>query len=115
MKLLLDENLSPRLVYALSDSDSEVTHLHFCNLGSATDDTVWYYAKAHGFAIVSKDSDFAERSFLYGCPPKVIWIRLGNRSTTEIEQLLRSAKELIRTFIEDDLETCLILGQRAKQ
>lgn len=52
------------------------------------DDAVWDYAKVQGFAIVSKDSDFAERSFLYGSPPKVVWIRLGNCSTATIEQLL---------------------------
>lgn len=79
------------------------------------DDAVWSYAQAHGFTIVSKDADFVERSFLYGSPPKVVWIRLGNCPTTAIEQLLRNAKEVIRGFIEDDLETCLILGQRAKR
>jgi predicted nuclease of predicted toxin-antitoxin system len=87
-----------------------VEHVHSCNLGSA-DNAVWDYAKAHGFTIVSKDSDFSERSFLYGSPPKVIWIRFGNCSTTEIEELLRAAKELIQKFVEDDLETCLVLGR----
>lgn len=112
MKLLLDENLPPRLIASLSDVYSSMEHVHFCNLGSATDTAVWDYAKTHGFAIVSKDSDFSERSFLYGSPPKVIWIRLGNCSTTEIEELLRTAKELIREFVEDDLETCLVLGRQ---
>ena len=62
MKLLLDENLSPRLVGSLSDLYPESQHVHSLELGGADDSALWDYAKAHGFAIVSKDSDFAERS-----------------------------------------------------
>jgi predicted nuclease of predicted toxin-antitoxin system len=79
-------------------------------LGGALDSAVWEYARKHGFAIVSKDSDFAERSVLESGPPKVIWIRLGNCSTSQIEAQLRSAREIVRTFIEKDEETFLQLG-----
>jgi predicted nuclease of predicted toxin-antitoxin system len=109
VKLLLDENLSPQLVESLADLYSDLKHVHGCNLGGADDNAVWEYAKAHGFAIVSKDSDFAERSVLDRNSPKVIWIRIGNCSTAEIETLLRSVNETIRSFIEDDEETCLLL------
>ena len=85
MKLLFDENLSPRLVERLADVYPESQHVSGVELGAALDSAVWEYAKAHGFAIVSKDSDFAERSVLESGPPKVIWIRLGNCSTSEIE------------------------------
>src|SRR6202020_931637 len=111
MKLLLDENLSSRLVKALSDLYPNTEHVGNLGLSGAEDGAVWDYAKAHGFAIVSKDSDFAERSVLESDPPKIIWIRLGNCSTNEIEQLLRSAFEKIRGFIEEDEETCLLLGR----
>ena len=50
---------------------------------------VWTYAKDHEFTIVSKDSDFRQMSFTFGHPPKVIWIRRGNCSTSEIESILR--------------------------
>jgi len=80
-----------------------------CNLGGADDNAVWEYAKTNGFAIVSKDSDFTERSILSSNPPKIIWLRIGNCSTLEIEKLLRTAHELIRNFIENDDETCLLL------
>jgi len=112
VKLLLDENLSPRLITSLSDFFPESEHVHRCDLGSADDDAIWEYAKSQGFTIVSKDSDFSERSVLYGSPPKIIWIRAGNCSTEEIEQLLRSSVENIRNFVEDDEETCLLLGRR---
>jgi predicted nuclease of predicted toxin-antitoxin system len=64
VKLLLDENLSPRLMDLLSDLYPGSDHVHNLNLGGANDSEVWDYAKLHGFAIVSKDSDFAARSVL---------------------------------------------------
>ncbi|MBV8436834.1 MAG: DUF5615 family PIN-like protein [Silvibacterium sp.] len=112
MKLLLDENLSPRLTDLLSDIFAESEHVYECNLGSASDVAIWEYAKAHGYVIVSKDSDFFERSVLYGIPPKVIWVRAGNCSTTEIAELLRFGVEAIRAFVENDTETCLLLHRR---
>jgi predicted nuclease of predicted toxin-antitoxin system len=75
VKLLLDENLSPRLVESLSDLYPGSKHVHSLQLGRADDSAVWAYAKAHQFAIVSKDSDFAERSVLDSEPPKIVWIR----------------------------------------
>jgi predicted nuclease of predicted toxin-antitoxin system len=86
-------------------------HVHNVHLGSSNDGAIWDYAKQHGFAIVSKDSDFAERSVLEHDPPKIIWIRLGNCSTADVEHLLRSAHATIRTFIEENEETCLLLGR----
>lgn len=112
MKLLLDENLSPWLVTSLASIYPGLEHVHNCNLGSAHDSAIWEYAKAHGFVIVSKDSDFAEKSVLHRNPPKVIWIRVGNCSTQAVENLLRSAGEVVRIFVETDEETCLILTHK---
>ncbi len=70
MKLLLDENLSPRLVGALNDPYPGYVHVHEIGLGGGDDALVWAYARKHGFVIASKDSDFAERSVLEGYPPK---------------------------------------------
>ncbi len=110
MKLLLDENLSPRLVNMLWDLFPGSVHVHEVGLGGDDGQAVWSYAKAHGFSIVSKDSDFMERSVLEGYPPKVIWVRLGNCSTSDVERLLRSSSEVIRGFVEAGEETCLLLG-----
>lgn len=110
MRLLFDENLSPHLVELLRDVYPESQHVSGVDLGGAQDSAVWEYAKRRGFAIVSKDSDFAERSVLESGPPKVIWIRLGNCSTSEIEGKLRSAHKVVRAFIEKGEETCLLLG-----
>jgi len=72
LKLLFDENLSPRLVVLLADVYRDSVHVHQCGLGGADDSAIWEYAKINGFSIVSKDSDFQERTILIGSPPKVI-------------------------------------------
>lgn len=112
MKLLFDENISPRLSAALADIYPGSAHVHQCGLGSADDLAVWQYAKDNGFAIVSKDSDFQERSVLLGAPPKIIWLRATNCTSDQIENLLRVALPTITQFIQEDRESCLILGLR---
>ena len=110
MKLLLDENLSPRLVEMLSEVYPGSAHVHALGLGAADDGAIWTFAKEHGFAIVSKDADFAECSVLEEGPPKVVWLRLGNCTTSEIARSMRVHVEVISRFLGEDSETCLVLG-----
>ncbi len=51
----------------------------------ASDAEIWDYAGEAGFVIVSKDNDFQQMSFVFGSPPKVIWIRRGNCSVQETD------------------------------
>jgi predicted nuclease of predicted toxin-antitoxin system len=104
------KNLSPRLVELLADLYPGSIHVHVCGLGSADDSTIWDFAKTNGFIIVSKDSDFEERSILLGCPPKVIWLRVSNCTSKEIAGLLRTAYFEVDRFIREREETCLVLG-----
>lgn len=90
MKLLLDQNISPSLVSQLHDLYPGSIHVASVGLGSATDETIWEYARDKGLAIVSKDSDLSEISTIRGFPPSVVWIRRGNCSTRDIETLLRN-------------------------
>lgn len=101
MKLLLDENLSPRLANRLNDLFPGTLHVRDAGLQAADDSTVWQFAMNNGFCIASKDADFHQISFLNGHPPKVIWIQRGNCSTTEIEHLLRSRAGAIMDFDSD--------------
>lgn len=89
MKLLFDQNLSPRLVTLLGEVFEGSLHVRQAGLDRADDDAVWRYARDNGFAIVTKDSDFQERSQIAGSPPRVVWIRRGNCSTQDIEAMLR--------------------------
>jgi predicted nuclease of predicted toxin-antitoxin system len=110
VRLLLDQNLSPRLLTALADLYPGSTHVREVGLQAADDDTVWQYAAEHGFAIVSKDADFHERSFVYGHPPKVVWLRRGNCSTDEIAGLLRAHHTDLLALEQDAENSFLALG-----
>jgi len=109
VKLLSDENLAPRLAQALADVYPGSIHVRDCGLRGTTDDAVWKYAIQRGFAIVSKDSDFAGRSALEGSPPKVIWLRIGNCTTARAEFVLRNTADRISAF-EHGEESCLVLS-----
>ncbi len=110
MKLLFDQNLSHRLSVSLAAVFPNSDHVRNLGLGSADDDAVWQFAAAGGFAIVTKDSDFHQLSFLRGHPPKVVWIRLGNCSTVEIESLLRQRHLVLEAFEQDEEASFLVLS-----
>jgi predicted nuclease of predicted toxin-antitoxin system len=110
MKILFDQNLSHRLVPALADLYPQSQHVRNIGLKEATDTDIWEYAKNNGFTIVSKDTDFYQRSLLHGSPPKVIWIKLGNCATHQVEQTLRDHHEDVKLFATDATATFLIVS-----
>lgn len=109
MKLLFDQNLSPRLPDLLSDLYPQSAHVRSVGLREATDSVIWAYAREQGYAIVSKDTDFQQRSFLYGAPPKVVWVRAGNCPASTIELMLRSHSAAVHTFDLDAAAALLII------
>jgi predicted nuclease of predicted toxin-antitoxin system len=109
MKLLFDQNLSPRLPRLLGDIFPDSAHIREFGMKEATDTQIWDYAKANGFAIVSKDSDFQARSLLLGHPPKFIWLRVGNCPIKTVEDLLRKYSVAIHTFDLDPGKSHLML------
>jgi len=76
----------------------------------ASDEAIWTHAREMGFLIVTKDEDFQRLSVWRGAPPKVVWIRLGNCTTSQVADLLRRSRELIAGFVEHDEATFLALG-----
>ena len=110
MRLLFDQNLSPRLKKTLRGLYPESLHLRDAGLESADDAVVWAYAKDHGLVIAYKDSDFRQLSFALGHPPKVIWIRRGNCSTSEIESILRDRCDDLLAFHQNEQDAFLALG-----
>jgi len=109
VKILLDENLSYRLVSLLADIFPEAAHVRNFDLTRADDEAIWEFAKSNGFTIVSKDDDFHQRSSLYGHPPKVVWLRLGNCSTEQVAATLRSNVDHIAAFEADQQAAFLVL------
>jgi len=109
VKLLFDQNLSPKLIRRLSDLYPNSDHLDLLGLGTADDVLVWEHAKGNDFVVVTKDADFADLSVLRGFPPKVVWIRRGNCSTTNIEEILRDHNSDIEDLAADSTSGILTL------
>ena len=101
MKLLFDQNLSHTLPAWLGDIFPNSDHILRLGLDRASDDTIWEYAQKNGFAIVTQDVDFSERSLLLGSPPKVVWVRCGNSTPRKIEAMIRRAAPKILALERD--------------
>ncbi|MEP7039395.1 MAG: DUF5615 family PIN-like protein [Acidobacteriota bacterium] len=109
MKLLFDQNLSWRLPVRLADFYPESRHIREFEMKESEDVDIWNYAKANDFVIVTKDIDFQQRSLLFGHPPKVVRLRVGNCTVRMIEELLRKHSEIIHTFASDEKKSYLVL------
>jgi len=109
VRLLFDQNLSRKLVVRLADIFPDCSHVQLYDLANKTDTAIWEFAKINGFYIVTQDADFAERSRLYGSPPKIIWLRCGNVPTRQVEQILRSGIEVIQELADNTMIDCLEL------
>jgi predicted nuclease of predicted toxin-antitoxin system len=103
VKLLFDQNLSPNLVKGLADIYPNSTHVFLIGLDRSSDEIIWDYARDNDYVIVTKDADFSDLSVLLGFPPKTVWIKRGNCTTTkEIETMLRSNYDTIKNLAEDE-------------
>jgi len=107
MKLLLDQNLSRKLINQIESTFPESQHVTTALSERSEDRDIWLYAQENGFVIVTKDNDFEQRSILLGHPPKVIWIRLGNCRTSDIAALIERSTKAILAF-GDDVEKSIL-------
>ena len=108
-RLLLDENLSPRLASALADVYHGSVHVRDVQLKGMSDQQIWLFAANNGYTIVTKDDDFRGMSLLQGAPPKVIWLVVGNTSTAEILRILLAHANAIETFVTEPITSLLTL------
>lgn len=110
MKLLLDENISHRLIAALDGAFPGSQHVRQVGLARADDFAIWTYAKEFGFAIVTLDSDFYDLSLLHGFPPKVVWLRTFNSTTPAISAALKDRISALAAFLADPDNACYIIS-----
>lgn len=101
MKLLFDNNLSPKLVARLASLYPDSSHVTTLALDTASDIAVWQYAQQAGYCLVTKDSGFNDLLASRCFPPKVIWIPLGNCTTSEIAALLEAHHRTIVEFAQE--------------
>ncbi len=109
MTLLLDQNISHRLLATLTGEFPQISHVREHGLSTADDTVIWNFAQTRGYTIVTKDRDFQQRSLLLGAPPKVIWLRVGNAGTDEIGKFLKLQKQAILQFEADGALALLVL------
>jgi predicted nuclease of predicted toxin-antitoxin system len=101
MLLLFDQNISFRIVKNVQDIFPGSKQVRELGLENSKDNQIWSYAKDNNYSIVTFDADFYDIGIIKGSSPKVIWLRLGNTSTKNIEKVLRKNYDLIRSFLTD--------------
>jgi predicted nuclease of predicted toxin-antitoxin system len=102
MKLLIDANLSWRLVNLLGVEFNGITHITQVGLQeNSSDTTIWNFAHQNNYSIITSDDDFYLLSLTKGFPPKIILLRTGNQSTNYIAQILIKHKNEIINFLDN--------------
>ena len=101
MKLLFDQNLSPKLVQWLADVFPNSVHAQSIGLDCSDDDVIWEYALHNDYAIVTKDVDYNNLSIVRGTPPKVVWLLMGNCTNRQVEMSLRQHHPGLIAFDHD--------------
>ncbi len=109
MKLLLDQNLSYKLVNRLAILYPDSSHVRLEGMDTEEDVAIWDFAEMNDFTIVTQDADFVDIGILKGYPPKAIWLRCGNTSTINVQNILTENYEIIKDFIENQEKSCLEL------
>ena len=110
MKLLIDQNLSHRLVKPLQAQFPGTEQVRRLGLTNNHDTTIWEHARQNNFVILTQDEDFFDLSSLRGAPPKVLLLRTGNLPSAEVVALLQSQLLLIYTLLAPESEVnCLEL------
>jgi predicted nuclease of predicted toxin-antitoxin system len=107
--LVLDENLSPRLLERLATLFAGMIHVRDIGLKQASDERIWKWAKDNNYTVVSADADFVALSRRLGWPPKVIHIEKCDFPFRVIEELLRQNAVRISEFDKDSKSGLLII------
>lgn len=107
MKLLLDQNLSYRLIKVLEQAYPNSNQVSLLDVGDATDKAIWDYAKENDYAIVTLDADFHEYSVLWEGPPLIVWLKCGNQPKAVIADKLLENQDEIQHANEDQSIWCV--------
>ena len=104
MKLLLDQNLSYRIVAALEEVYPGSVQVSTLDMGTATDKEIWLYAQQNDYAVVTLDADFHEYSLLQDNSPLIVWLKCGNQPRNSIlKKLLDNEEEIKQAYNDPDI------------
>ncbi len=107
MKLLLDENISRRVVPFIQDLYPESTQVALVGLENTDDKIIRQYAIDNDFVIVTKDADFYDMTVLYGQPPKIVWLKMGNQSKAATIKTLLDQQQVIEQALITNNHACI--------
>lgn len=108
MKIIIDENISSRLVTLIQHVFPDVEHVKSLGLMTTNDFNIFMFARQNGFdAILTLDEDYYNIQLTHGIPPKIIWLRLGNCSTNALSEVILNNADTIYTFLFDHRLECL--------
>ena len=108
MKLLFDQNISFRILPMLGlPVFADCRHVKTVGLDNCNDTDIWQFARQQGFTIVTFDSDFFDMLVVHGFPPKIIWFRTGNLTTSQIAEWMMNNNIKILSFIDNQEQSCL--------
>lgn len=103
MKLLLDANISWRIIKLVENDFSDCLHAKDIKVNQpAKDIEIWEFSKQNNFTVLTHDDDFEKLLLLKGAPPKVIILKTFNKNTKEIAELLIAKKEIIESFVSNN-------------
>lgn len=103
IKFLCDARLPPALCKSLVAKGYEAIHVIDAGLLYAKDAEIWRYALNQNMVIMTKDSDFSQRSYMVNVSPKIVWIRLPNaKSSILINQILPMMPEICKAIKEGE-------------
>ena len=109
MKLLFDQNISPKILKLLSEYTLDCQQVRFVDLENAADMQIFQFAKANYFSIVTFDLGFIDLNGLYGTPPKIIYLNTGNMTTKRISELITDNILKIKYYLDSDSDEILEL------
>jgi predicted nuclease of predicted toxin-antitoxin system len=109
VRILLDQNLSPKLIRRLTDLFPGLESVYDHGLIAASDPFIFNWARSLRFsALISANGDFVQLAEKTGPPPKVIRIERCDFPPRVIEDLLRREAARINDFLSSK-ESVLLL------
>jgi predicted nuclease of predicted toxin-antitoxin system len=108
MKILIDQNISFRLISRIEAAFPEIQHVKSLDLINTDDLKIFMYARSNNFdAILTIDEDFYNILLTKGLPPKIIWLRLHNATVANQAKVILDNTLTIYQFLKDENSDCL--------
>lgn len=108
MHILVDQNISYRLVQQVLGIFPEITHVRQLGLSNANDFDIFMFARRKGFDLIfTQDEDFHNILLEHGPPPKIVWLRVGNCSTKHLAEVVQHNAIAIVDFAGSISSDCL--------